>query len=124
MACGYFAHDAVEAALGSAEREPIADAADIEQISPAVEKSEPDPTEPPMTKPALTTVREMLPPSACAGVSIAVPKNASNAIRLERNTDVARIFALPRALWRREHNGVSQAPEPRRSHRRFVDLTT
>src|SRR5271170_5319874 len=61
-------------------------------------KSVPEPAEPPMTKPALITLKEMPPPSAYAGDSSVMPMRVSNAIRLERNEDVARIDDPPR-MW-------------------------
>src|ERR1700677_4443654 len=58
-------------------------------------ESVPEPAEPPMTKPALTTLKEMPPLSAYAGESSVTPTRASNAIRLERKADVARIDGTP-----------------------------
>src|SRR5579863_8712350 len=58
-------------------------------------KSVPEPAEPPMTKPALITLKEMPPLSAYAGESSVTPMRVSNAIRLERNADMARIDGTP-----------------------------
>src|ERR1700722_1510239 len=57
-------------------------------------KSVPEPAEPPMTKPALITLKEMPPLSAYEGESSGTPMRVSNAIRLERNADVARIDGM------------------------------
>src|ERR1700688_3510326 len=57
-------------------------------------KSVPEPAEPPMTKPALITLKEMPPLSAYAGESSVTQMRVSNAIRLERNADVARIDGM------------------------------
>jgi hypothetical protein len=81
----------VEARLGSAEGEPIADAADPDGVSFAVEGERARAGEPPMTRPALMTLKLMPPLSAYAAEPKTAPAKAGNATRLARRADKMRM---------------------------------